>query len=153
MTPDLARLTPGKQLRGHDDEETAKLTALLERAKTWISDHEWCESIIDDYYAFGIGDIVGIFLLHLKISREREGWAWVIVGDLPSAYVVADDAETPKAALVVYCELMQDWVNAVREGKDLASVYPVGVTPNEKHASMLESRVKVLMECTVHEIE
>lgn len=48
------------------------------------------------------------------------GALWVVAGDLPSAYLVTDAAPTATAtaALAIYCSLMQDWVEAVREKVD-----------------------------------
>jgi hypothetical protein len=46
-----------------------------------------------------------VAVLLVKITPTREDvdeWLWVVVGDLPPAYLVADDAPGPAAALRAY---------------------------------------------------
>lgn len=69
---------------------------------------------------------------------------WVVVGDLPSAYLVTDVSPDAIAALGVYCELMEDWANAVLQETPLNEVFPVSARPTVENAHALLTRVKCL---------
>lgn len=65
-----------------------------------------------------------------------------MVGD--DAYLVPDTAPTPVEALRGYAALMDDWVAAVREGRDLSQVFPVAAEATEANASALATRLATL---------
>jgi hypothetical protein len=67
--------------------------------------------------------------------------------------VVADDADRPSLALEAYCELSEDWANAVLQGGDLSQVYPVKAEPTIEHAKMLLSRVSFIREKIIPDVE
>ena len=69
---------------------------------------------------------------------------WSVVGDLPSAYFVTDEAETPARALDVYIELMEDWVRAVRGDGDLDDVFPIEAVASMENAALLEVRLRLV---------
>lgn len=69
-----------------------------------------------------------------------------MVGDVPSAYLCVDDAETPAEALDSYIGVMEDWIAAVRSGADLHDVYPVDAPPTELNAESLAARLAFLDE-------
>ena len=73
---------------------------------------------------------------------------WIVVGDLPSAYLVVEPDDSPGDALERYCGLMEDWIAAVRDGADLNNVYPVTAEPTpptRENADLLERRVAFLL--------
>jgi len=70
----------------------------------------------------------------------------VIVGDLPSAYLVTDDAPTSEEALQADIELMDEWVEAVKQGKSVDDLIPVNAPATAAIAAMLESRLRFLQE-------
>lgn len=49
----------------------------------------------------------------------------MVEGNVPSAYLVPDEARDPVSAQGVYCELMEAWATAVIEGRTLEDVFPV----------------------------
>jgi hypothetical protein len=69
---------------------------------------------------------------------------WVVVGDLPPAYLVTDGNPIPLAALETYVEEMQAWVNAVEAGEPVDDLIPVNVTPTHDHAKQLKERLLCL---------
>ena len=69
---------------------------------------------------------------------------WVIVGDVPSAYLVCDSAPTWREALESYIFEMEKWVAAVRGGDSLGNVIPVGAEPTLEHAEMLATRLQFI---------
>lgn len=142
---DMNQVVPIEQMSGGDKKDIRLLKKMVVEATNYLKSHKWCPEIEKIYFGFGIGGIVAVFLFKFveKIQRTDE-FLWVIVGDLPPAYLVIDNSPTPKEALEGYCELMEDWVNAVRNGTSLKEVYPVAASPTLEHAKMLSSRIELL---------
>ncbi len=138
---DLEKLIPAERIVGEDAEETGLLQRMLQEATDYLKSFRWCPPIDQTYLGRGVGGVVAAFLFHF---RERiqgtEEWLWVVVGDLPSAYLVVDDADNPVSALEEYCELLEDWANAVLEGKPLDDVFPVEAKPTPDNARSLLRR-------------
>jgi len=78
--------------------------------------------------------------------RAVDDTLWVVVGDLPSAYLALDDAPTWREALQGYVYEMGQWVSAVKQGDSLDDVIPVAVEPTIEHAEMLASRLAFIEE-------
>ncbi|MHC4957504.1 MAG: hypothetical protein ACYTGN_03950 [Planctomycetota bacterium] len=145
--PHLDVLTRVEDMRGEDEQETAALQALAAEARTYLLGSEWCEGTTQEFLGLGIGGVVGVFCFEIvPAAPEVDEWLWVVVGDLPPAYLVTDNAPTALEALRVYCGLMLDWVDAVRAGADLAAVFPVDVAATEEHAALLEQRVQFIVD-------
>jgi len=75
----------------------------------------------------------------------------VVVGDVPSAYLVADDAPNPAKALRVYLDEMQRWVDAAQAGKPVVDLIPVNVPPTKEAAAQLQSRLVFLRDKVLSE--
>lgn len=150
MDIEKAHARPLTQMVGEDEEESQLFRVAAEDALTYLKSYAWCNSVIEGYFCFGIGGVVEVFLF--RIDRQEAGektvdeWLWVIVGDLPFAYLVTDVARSPKEALHTYCDLMRGWVAAVLSKGDLSDVYPVAVEPTIENASLLSSRIDFLEE-------
>jgi hypothetical protein len=141
---DLSRLVAIENIRGEDDQDTASLREMAGRAQSYLLSYPWCASTGDAYLGFGVGDVAAVFLFRARLKSGAEELLWVIEGDLPSAYLVTDQARTPADALETYSGLMQEWVRAVRTGADSSEVFPVDVPANGEYASMLEKRIELL---------
>ena len=98
------------------------------------------------YLAFGVGGIIGLFLVSFAglVAGFEDRDLWVVVGDLPPAYFVIDLALTAPAALETYCELMEDWADAVLSGGNVSDCFPIAAEPTEEHARMLLSRLEYI---------
>ena len=59
--------------------------------------------------------------------------------------MVVEPDDSPPDALERYCGLMEDWIAAVRDRRDLGEVYPVAAKPTAENADLLESRVGFLL--------
>ncbi len=142
---DLNLLTPAEHIEGDTADETAALKEMLARAVAYLKSFSWCPLITERYLGYGVGGVLALFLFRLQpaINGEDE-WLWVVVGDLPSAYFVIDEARDPASALEAYCELMEDWAEAVLSKSSLDEVFPVTAAPTKKHAEMLKSRVRFI---------
>ncbi|MEL6196007.1 MAG: hypothetical protein AAFQ77_03025 [Myxococcota bacterium] len=129
---------------GEDEEETEQLRRTLLEAKEYLISHQWCRHILGEYFGAGVGGVFGLFLFHLEPRGDEDTWLWVIAGDLPSAYFVVDDSNSPREAMTTYDQLMRDWIGAIRDGRSLDECFPVDVSPDAQHAAMLETRLNFL---------
>ncbi|MDD5010737.1 MAG: hypothetical protein PHQ00_01285 [Phycisphaerae bacterium] len=144
---DMKQVVPIEEMAGRDKKDIASLKEMLKEAENYLKSFKWCPEIEKIYFGFGIGGVIAVFLFKFKEKiQETDEFLWVVVGDLPPAYFVVDEASNPKEAIETYCELMEDWVNAVRNKTSLKNVYPVVASPTEEHAQMLSSRIKLLRE-------
>ena len=129
---------------GDSPEDTKLLLSMADEARSYLSGFNWCPPIRNLYLAFGIGGVVGLFLAELEAKvDDQDGFLWVIVGDIPTAYLVADST-TPCEALETYCSLMADWAEAVESGSSLEQVFPVTAKPTLENASMLRKRLSFI---------
>jgi hypothetical protein len=117
-----------------------------ERAEKYLSRHTWCGGIKSSYMGMFYPDIVTIFLFQIIPLEKSEEWVWVIVGDLPSAYIASDDCQTPAAALDGYIGEAQEWVNAVEIGASIDNLIPINVPPTKEYAVKLKRRLEFLDE-------
>ena len=120
----------------------------LTEAKKYLSEFDWCIKILDGWVAASFGYILNIFLFKIKPDNKTcpDEYVWIIVGDIPPAYIDVVSAQTASDALNSYIEVMQDWVEKVKDGDSIEEYYPVNVTPEAKYANMLATRLKMLKE-------
>jgi hypothetical protein len=78
-------------------------------------------------------------------------WLWVVVGDLPPAYIVTDNARDTPSALDAYTGEMERWIEAVRKGQSVADLIPVltadgseVIDPTIEYAADLGTRLRKL---------
>jgi hypothetical protein len=144
---DLSRLTSSEEIKGEDPEETALLKEMLGKAEAYLESQSWSRPISNVYFGCGVGGVVAVFLFEFEKSvNETDKWLWVVVGDVPSAYFVTDQAPDAAKALRVYCDLMQQWADAVLQEQPLENLFPVSAAPTKKHANMLLSRISFIRE-------
>lgn len=142
---DMTKVSPADTMKGEDDEETALLKKMLQEASDYICSFAWCAGIKESYLGIGIGGVIGVFLFKIRPSREEvDEWLWVIVGDLPSAYITIEESPNPACALDSYIGAMTKWVDAVKAGETVNELIPVNVPPTLEYAKMLESRLEFL---------
>ena len=84
-------VVPLSQMKGDDEEENRLLQEMSKRAQRYLSGFKWCESILDFYFGDGVGGVFAVFFARIKpASPEIDEWLWVIIGDIPPAYLVTD---------------------------------------------------------------
>lgn len=139
------KLVPVIQMQGDSEPETKLLQQMLKEAETYLLSFEWCKSIVESYFGLGIGEVVAVFLFRIVPAKKGvDEWLWVVVGDLPPAYLVIDSNSTPLQALKAYVEEMQAWVVAVETGKSINDLIPVDVSPTRDNAKQLKQRLVFL---------
>jgi hypothetical protein len=130
---------------GDTAEDTKLLRDMAEGAKEYISSFSWCPKIGAMYLGYGVGGVIAIFLVEFQEKiAETDDQLWVIVGDVPKAYMVVEADDSPRDALISYCSLMEDWINAVLTFGDFNDVFPVSAPRTMEHARMLRSRLDFL---------
>jgi hypothetical protein len=145
--PPVTGVIPIAQMVGEDGDESARLREMESRARAFLSGFGWCESIEDFYFGEGIGGVVAVFLARIRPSKpEIDEYLWIIVGDLPYAYLVTEDCPNPRRALESYVNEMRRWVALAKEGKSSPDVIPVNVPATPEWANALEGRLNTLEE-------
>ncbi|HTU67648.1 MAG TPA: hypothetical protein VMF52_16980 [Steroidobacteraceae bacterium] len=130
---------------GDDTEETELLRGMAQEARAYLEAFSWAKPIRRQRLALGVGGIVAVFYIELTEKLDDDSEAlWIFVGDLPSAYVVVDADDSPLDALERYCDLMDDWAEAVLEGEPLEEVFPVDAAATEENARLLLVRTELL---------
>jgi hypothetical protein len=119
----------------------------LDRAVSYLQAQRWSGRVGETHVGYLEPGIVGVFLFHLpERSEEVDPWIWVVVGDLPSAYIPCFEINSPRAALDGYAFEMERWASAVSEGRSTRGLYPVGVPEDDALAADLTSRMVLLRE-------
>jgi hypothetical protein len=126
---------------------------MIEGARAYLASFEWCRAIRECYIGdIAVGGVVTVLLFRIQPARpDVDEWLWVVVGDLPPAYLVVDDAPNPAAALDAYIGEMERWITAVRQGGPVDDLIPVEATgggerlePTRDRADELERRLRFL---------
>jgi hypothetical protein len=141
-------VVPVERMKGDDDEDTALLKEMFEQAKNYILSFSWCESIASSFFACGVGKIFAIFLFQISPARpDVDHWMWIVVGDIPPAYIPLEDCRTSREVFDTYIDGMKRWVQIVREGRDATPedrVPPVNVPATPEWAESLDGRLRSL---------
>lgn len=141
---------PIDQIFGDDEEDIKLLLVMASEAQTYIQSFSWCKSIRETYFGNGFGGVVAVFFFRIEPYRKGlDEWLWVVVGDVPPAYLVIDDCKTPSQALEGYIEEMSKWVKLAKQGRSSKKVIPVNIPSTPENASQLEGRLKFLGEVIV----
>jgi len=129
-------MIPAAQIQDPEVREMAN------EAESFIESHRWCTRVASVELAWAAAGVLGVFQVRLVPARPTvDEVLWVVVGDLPTAYLVQDDAPTWREALTGYIYEMSKWVSAVKQGDSLDEIIPVEAEPTLEHAQMLESRL------------
>ena len=132
-------------MRGEDEEETLKLRKMETAARGFINGFEWCKGIREFYFGDGIGDVIAVFFTRIEPARlSVDEYLWIVVGDIPPAYLVIDTSPSPKASVGAYIAEMRNWVTLAKQGRTSEAVIPVNVPATPEWADALESRLNTL---------
>lgn len=72
-------------------------------------------------------------------------WIWILVGDLPPAYITCEESPNPASALDAYIGAMDEWVNAAKNGISTNGLIPANVAPTPENAEALQKSWFFLM--------
>ena len=122
---------------------------MADEAIRYLSAFEWCLGIHDKYFGDGFGGSrvrSSCFACSIRNLQQPPEWIWVIVGDLPPAYLKSEDFPSAKAALERYIEGVEDWVATPEDEERGYSRRPppIVVPPGGEALEMLTSRMSTL---------
>ena len=139
---DISRFPVGLDIDYTSPEEVEAVKALTAEAEGFVYSYHWMPPVESLTLAFGVGPMIGLFLMRFEPGGLPEDWErWVVVGDLPSMHFETDDTPTPDIALDLYCAIAENWAENVLHSQDLSDSYPLDVPPTEDNARMLLDRV------------
>jgi len=143
MDIDTSGFQEESKITGDDSDDTELLREMAAEARAYLEDYEWCPPIKSVHLAFGIGGVVAAFLVQFEeaIDGTDDDALWIIIGDLPTAYVIVEPGDDGDAALSRYCELMEDWAFNVLKGNSLEESFPVEAEPTHENAELLSQRI------------
>lgn len=145
--PDLSKVIEFAAINHDLTENIAETRRMLEEAKSFLLAFQWCKDIKRVYVGFVYPEIIAVFLFNISPAREDvDEWLWVIVGDLPPAYITCEKSPNPATALNGYLGALEEWIDAVRSGKPTTGLMPVNAPSTPEYAELLEKRVKFIDE-------
>ena len=144
--PDLSKVVLWSTYLASKPDDQDLIEMYYSDAKGYLQFFDWCLEIRESYIGMLYPGILAIFLFRIVPGDNADEWIWIIVGDLPPAYLTVDTCPNPATALDGYIGAMQEWVDAALEGRSVADLIPVNVSATREHAEMLQSRLEFLDE-------
>ena len=136
---DRRRMIPAHRIRNPE------VRALAEQARNFLASHEWCADIRSQHLALAISGVIGVFHFRIRPALpDVDEDLWVVVGDLPPAYIVTPKAEGWQEALRGYVREMSRWVRAVHARRSVKDLIPVNAPASREHARQLGSRLSFI---------
>ena len=130
---------------GSKDTDAETIMKLHQEAKDFLVCFKWCAGVLEEYVGFIYPGIVGVFLFRIQPAWESiDEWVWIIVGDLPPAYITCEESPNPATALDSYIGAMLDWVKAADRGESVDKLIPVNVPATKENAEQLRVRLQFL---------
>src|SRR5574344_1622754 len=87
--------------------ERGSIYSFSKEAQHFLEEKKWCSKIEKGYLGIGVDGILGVFKFYiLPTEKDIDSELWVVVGDIPPAYLVTDRAPDAVSALMVYVEEM-----------------------------------------------
>jgi len=145
MTVDVSGMITVDALTPPQEEDDLSEYALAQDARNYLLSHDWCAGIEAGYVGMVYAGILGVFYFRIEPAYSGvDEEVWVIVGDLPPAYITCEACPNPATALDGYCGAMQEWIRAVRGGDPIEDLIPVNTPPTKEYADMLASRLEFI---------
>lgn len=144
MTVDLTKVAPLESFIPEFEEDLPLFNADVEKARRFLTSQTWCQRVNSLYLGITVPGVVLVCLADIVPLGDADPRVWVIVGDIPPAYIVTTTAPNPASALDAYIFEMSRWVDAVETKGDLAVVIPVDAPPTAGNAAALRKRLDLL---------
>ena len=127
-----------------DTEFYSELEGQYRKAETYLKGFRWCKEIKGCSLYSNLGKVFCIFLFEIdNTASSVDNFLWIIVGDIPSMYLDTGIKST-KEVIDNYVGLAEDWINNIKEGKDVNDCYPFNAEPTLELAELLEKKVSFM---------
>lgn len=137
-----------QRMTGDDQQDTMLLRQMSKEADAYLRAFSWCGDVLSSFFGGGVGGVFAVFLFKIRPTRSEVGpWIWIVVGDIPSAYLPIEDAKSPSEVFKTYLRGMSKWVEFARNGQSGTAddgVPPVNVPATPEWAKELEHRLHSL---------
>jgi hypothetical protein len=140
-------VVPFERLQRDDDEDTRLLKDMARMADRYLRTFPWCREVSDGYFGVGVGGIIAVFLFRVVMQAEGKSsdeWLWVFVGDVPAAYTLLCQSDTPYWALKKYVESLAEWVRGADCGETSPNRLPIECPRTPQAIAMLKDRLDTL---------
>lgn len=141
-------VVPVEGMTGDDEQDTLLLGQMSEKAEAYLRSFSWCGNVVSSFFGGGVGGVFAVFLFNICPARpEVSPWIWIVVGDIPSAYLPLEDAKSPREVFETYLLGMSKWVELARNGQNGTAddgVPPVNVPATPEWAEKVEQRLNSL---------
>ena len=129
-------------------EYVEEVKELTKEAYSYLLSFPWCLSINKGWLVYSCGYVIGLFCFEIvpDVVKGADSHVWVIVGDLPPAYIDVLSAPSARSALDLYIRLMDEWASKVYNGENISDCYPINVPATKEYAEMLTTRMNLLKE-------
>lgn len=118
---------------------------MASEARKYIGAFPWAPPLAGLFFASGVGGIVAVFLAEFsEVIDGTDKSLWLVVGDLPSAYLVVEPDDTPKEVIERYIHMMELWAHTVGSGNSPTECFPIDAAPTHDNASDLLKRTALL---------
>ena len=124
--------------------ENPEVQEFAQRAIAFVRGFRWCRDVTACTLGFAVAGVLGIFRVDLVPGEGADPTVWVIVGDLPPAYIAFEPDDSWQDALRGYVEETRLWTEAAATGGDVSELIPVNVPPTPEYAAMLSGRLDFL---------
>jgi len=119
--------------------------ALVKKVNEFLDGFAWAQGRKNLWVAHSVPGVVGLFLVELSSPNPTiDQYIWVVVGDLPPAYLSSEYAKSPRDALEGYMGEMQAWAEAIEKGEPIDDLIPVNCAPTSANVQALRSRLDFL---------
>jgi hypothetical protein len=144
----IGGVVPVERMTGDDEEDFRLLREMATKAETYISAFPWCGNVRSSWFGGGLGGVFAIFLFNISPAGPKvDSWIWIVVGDIPSAYLPLEDAKAPAEVIAIYMRGMLKWVELARQGRSGTpdeGVPPVDIPATPEWAENVEQRLHSL---------
>lgn len=153
-SPDFSKVAKWSEYLSAQREDIDEMKSMYQEAQKFLEFYDWCLEIKESYIGMLYPGIVAVFLFKIIPTRDDvDEWIWVIVGDLPAAYLTVDECPNPATALDGYVGAMLEWVGAAQKGNSVAELIPVNVPATQENGDILKTRLDFLDERILSEYQ
>lgn len=145
MTLDMNAMIEINKLGLSGLENVDEFITLANEAERFLKSQKWCKNILRGMFDRGWCHIIGVFYFSIEpTDKHIPNAIWVIVGDLPSAYIDVEDNPNGACAIDAYVMEIQKWIDYVIEGKPVEDLIPIRAPKTKEYAKILQSRIDVV---------